>query len=181
MREEWKDITGYEGLYQVSNTGKVKSLERTIWNSGRGCYRTVPERILKAKSNCNGYITVQLYKEGKKKYCRINRLVAIAFIPNPDNLPEVNHKDKIRTNNCVQNLEWCTKQYNIEYSKAKAVIGINKVSGLIVEFPSAYEAERVLSVTHQNVCACCNGKLKSAKGYYWMYADESEEVANEQE
>ena len=176
MREEWRDIKGFEGLYQVSNTGKVKSLERTVWN-GRG-YRTVPEKIMKTHDNGKGYLQVKLCKDGKGKKYKINRLVAQAFLDNPNNLPEVNHKDKIRTNDNVDNLEWCTKQYNIDYSLSKAVIGINKISGLIIEFPSLMEAERQTGINHGNVCKCLKGNLKSTGGFYWIYA-ESEEVANE--
>ena len=171
MREEWRDIEGYKGLYQVSNMGRVKSLNYN---------RTGRERIMKGLDNGHGYLFVQLCKDGKAKNCRINRLVAMAFIPNPDNLPEVNHKDKIRTNNRVDNLEWCTTQYNIEYSQGKAVIGISKVSGLILEFPSTREASRQTDISHSNICACLKGRQKSAGGFYWQYVD-SEEVCDEQE
>ena len=171
--EEWKDIEGYEGYYQISNMGRVKSLERTVWN-GRG-YQKVPEKILKGMDNGKGYLRVELCKEGKVKTCRIHRLVAMAFIPNPNNLPEVNHKDKIRTNNKVENLEWCTTKYNIVYSQAKAVIGIDKVSGLILKFPSIMEAERQTGISNKHICRCLKGNLKSTGGFYWHYAD-SEEV-----
>ena len=169
MEEIWRDIEGFEGKYQVSNTGKVKSLNYR--NTGK-------EKILKGGDNGYGYLKVGLCKDGKEKTCRINRLVAQAFIPNPDNLPEVNHIDKCKTNNCVENLEWCTSQYNTEYSQAKAVIGINKISGLILEFPSIREASRVTGTNISSITRCCQGKLKSAKGFYWHYAD-SEEVDHE--
>lgn len=165
MREEWRDIKGFEGKYMVSNLGIVKSLNYN---------RTGKEGILEGYDKGKGYLYVNLYKDGKMKNCRINRLVAQAFLENPDNLPEVNHKDENPKNNRVENLEWCTKQYNVEYSQAKAVIGINKVSGLIVEFPSAHEAERQTGINHSNICACCNGRKKSAGGYYWHYADEDD-------
>ena len=171
--EEWRDIKGWEGLYQVSNLGRVKSLERKVWNSrGRGYYMTIPEKILDGYDYGHGYLYVQLSKDGNVKHCRINRLVAQAFLDNPSNLPEVNHKDKIRTNNRVDNLEWCTTKYNAEYSLAKAVIGINKVSGLILEFPSTMEAERCTGINHSHICNCLKGKRKSAGGFYWMYAEE---------
>ena len=161
--EEWRDIKGYEGKYMVSNLGRVKSLNYN---------KTGKEGILKGVDNGDGYLVVELSKDGKGKTCRINRLIAQAFIPNPDNLPEVNHKNEDKTDNRVENLEWCTKQYNIEYSKAKAVIGINKVSGLILEFPSAMEAERQTGINNSNIIACCKGKrYKSAGGYIWFYAD----------
>ena len=167
MREEiWRDIKGYEGKYMVSNLGRVKSLNYN---------KTGKEKIMKGVPDGYGYFQLSLCKEGKVKNCRINRLVAQAFIPNPDNLPEVNHKDKIRTNNRVDNLEWCTTQYNVEYSKAKAVIGINKVSGLILEFPSANEAKRQTGINQSNIIQCCKGRRNSAGGFYWHYV-ESEEV-----
>ena len=170
MEEIWRDIKGYEGKYMVSNLGRVKSLNYR--NTGK-------EGIMKGRDDGNGYLKVQLCKDGKVKNCRINRLVAMAFIPNPNNLPEVNHKDKIRTNNHMENLEWCTSQYNIEYSQAKAVIGINKVSGLILEFPSLMEASRQMGISQGNITMCCQGKkYKSAGGFYWHYAD-SEEVCDE--
>ena len=161
-KEIWKDILGYEGKYMVSNWGRVKSLNY---------HRTGKEKILKGCDNGDSYLRVMLSKEGKNKQYRINRLVAQAFIENPDNLPEVNHKDKVRTNNCVDNLEWCTTQYNIDYSLSKAIIGINKVSGLILEFPSIAEAERQTGISKGNICSCLKGNYKSAGGYVWFYAD----------
>ena len=172
MKEEiWKDIQGYEGLYMVSNLGRVKSLNY---------HRTGKERIMKPSDNGHGYLFVVLCKDGKDKNCRINRLVAQAFLPNPNNLPEVNHKDENPKNNRVENLEWCSRQYNVDYSLSKAVIGIDKVSGLILEFPSTREAERQTGISKGNICDCLKGRQKSAGGFYWQYAD-SEEVANEQE
>lgn len=185
MREEWRDIKGFEGLYQISNMGNVKSLERTVWNS-RGYYVTVPERIRKARKNRYGYLYVALWKEGKRKQYMIHRLVASAFLNNADNLPEINHKDEDKTNNTVDNLEWCDRSYNCNYGTrnkkisekmtnssklGKSVIGINKVSGLIVEFPYVREASRQTGINSGNICACCNGKKKSAGGYIWFYAD----------
>lgn len=160
--EIWKDIAGYEGKYQVSNRGRVKSLNYN---------RTGQERILKVGNVGNGYLGVILYKNGKIKRCKIHRLVTTAFIPNPDNLPEVNHKDKNKTNNCVDNLEWCTTQYNIDYSKSKQVIGIHKVTGLILEFSSTMEAERITNIPNGNISKCCKGRRKSAGGYIWMYTE----------
>ncbi len=175
MKEIWRDIKGFEGKYQVSNTGKVKSLNYR---------RTGKEKIMKASENEYGYLFVELCKDGKTKTCRINRLVAMAFIPNPDNLPEVNHKNEDKTDNRVENLEWCSRLYNVNYGtgikrraekRGKPVIGINKVSGLILEFPSIMEAERQTGISNRNICACLKGRRKSAKGYTWHYAD-SEEV-----
>ena len=106
MKEEWKDIKGYEGLYQVSNLGRVKSL---------GNNKSKKEKILDPKPNMYGYKEVRLSKEGKRKPYKVHRLVAIYFIPNPNNYKEVNHKDEDKTNNHVSNLEWCDRKYNINY------------------------------------------------------------------
>ena len=177
--EEWRDIKGFEGLYQVSNKGNVKSLERKVWDS-RGYYRTVTEKILKANKKGRGYLYVTLSKDGIDDDYYVHQLVACAFIPNPQGLPEVNHLSEDKENNCVENLEWVSHEYNANYGtrnkriaekNSKPIYGINKVSGLIVEFPSIMEAEKVLGIAQQNICACCKGKLKSCGGYYWMYKD----------
>lgn len=111
--ETWKDIKGYEGLYQVSTMGRVKSLKRTRKTNGKNA--VVRERILTPYTNPYGYVNYYLRREGEKKGYRINRLVAQTFIPNPNNLPYVNHKDENKLNNCVDNLEWCTALYNNNY------------------------------------------------------------------
>lgn len=121
MTEEiWKDITGYEGLYQVSNLGRVKSL----YDGGHKCFRYL---ILKPSIN-NGYLYVKLTVNGKCKSKAIHRLVAEAFIPNPDNLEQINHIDENKQNNNIENLEWCTRSYNLTYGtrirRFKETIGI---------------------------------------------------------
>ena len=105
MTEEeiWCPIRGYEGIYEVSDQGRVKSI-------GYG-----KERILRPVRNNNGYLLVGLRKNREQKWYLVHRLVAQAFIPNPDNLPQVNHKDENKTNNSVQNLEWCDRKYNCNY------------------------------------------------------------------
>lgn len=99
--EEWKNIIGYEGLYEVSNKGNVRNVRRNT--------------LLKLSKNYYGYIRVALSKNGIKTWLRVHRLVAQAFLPNPDNLPQINHKDEDKLNNCVENLEWCTAKYNNNY------------------------------------------------------------------
>ena len=174
--EIWKPIEGFEGYYQISNMGRVKSLERTVRNS-RGC-RTVAERILNPQSNSKGYLYVNLYKDGKMKRCRVNRLVAQAFLPNPDNLPCINHKDENKQNNCMDNLEWCSRSYNLTYNdrakkvsekNKKPIYSINKVSGLIMYWNSAKEASRVLGIAPQSISNCLKGRHKSIKGYTFFY------------
>lgn len=110
MNEIWKDIEGYEGLYQVSNLGRVRSVDRI---GGRG--RRFNGRILKPKVKTGGYLLVNFSKEGKRKMFSVHRLVAQAFIPNPEGLPQINHKDENPSNNRVENLEWCDGKYNCNY------------------------------------------------------------------
>ena len=184
MEEVWKDIKGYEGKYQISNMGRVKSLN----------YRhTGKEGIMKGVADGYGYLQVKLWKDGKDKKYMINRLVAQAFLPNPDNLPEVNHKDEDKTNNKVENLEWCTRAYNLTYNGraekvgkklrgrklteehikkiSKPVFSVDKESGLIMWWKSAREAERQTGINNSNIIACCKGKVNSAGGHIWFYAD----------
>ena len=108
--EVWKDIEGYEGLYQVSNFGNIKSLPR-IRHNGKGTY-IQKEKLLKQTFTSTGYKKVELCKDGKRKGFKVHRLVAIAFIPNPDNKPEVNHIDGNKINNNIDNLEWVTSSEN---------------------------------------------------------------------
>ena len=105
MIEEWRPIEGYEGLYEVSNTGQVRSLDRFYYRLHKG-------KVLSPTKDRYGYLTVTLNCNGKSKTIKIHRLVAQAFLLNPDNLPQVNHKDEVKTNNNVDNLEWCTAKYN---------------------------------------------------------------------
>lgn len=118
MEEIWKDIQGYEGLYQISNYGRVKSLERIVRKSN-GVLQPRQERIMAKRVSTDGYYIAKLSRDGHSKSIAIHRLVASHFIPNPNNLPEVNHKDFDRTNNHVDNLEWCTHLDNIKYSWAE--------------------------------------------------------------
>ena len=183
-KEIWKDIEGYEGLYEVSNMGRVKSLERTVWDN-RGYYRTVPERIMKGKKSGSGYLQVHLSKDGKKKWYLIHRLVAeafIQFVPEANISYEVDHRNTVRTDNRVSNLCYVTSsqnshnpktmERNINHPKlSKPIFGVDKITGLIVEFPSIKEAERTLGISHGNICSYLKGKKKSCGGFYWMYAD----------
>ena len=114
MIEEWRPIEGYEGLYEVSNTGRVRSLDRYVKSKGES-YRLHKGKMLSPVIKDNGYLQLKLYCNGKlyKKY--VHRLVAQAFIPNPDNLPEVNHRDEDKTNNRADNLEFCDHKYNMNF------------------------------------------------------------------
>lgn len=169
MNEEWRDIEGYEGLYQVSNLGRVKSLK---YRGHEGCIGILTPRL-----DGKEYETVALYKGGKVRNTKIHRLVAQAFIPNPNNYPQVNHKDEDKTNNNVDNLEWCTNEYNHNYgtrnervakSLSKKVICIT--TGEI--FNSMREACRKYDINTGRMTECCQGKRKTAGGYKWEYFKE---------
>ena len=118
MIEEWRPIEGYEGLYEVSNLGRVRSLDMYV-KVGYGNYRLHKGKVLSPTKNKNGYLKVNLYCNGKQKTIDVHRLVTEAFLPNPDNLPQVNHKDENKTNNRVENLEWCDVKYNLSYGTAR--------------------------------------------------------------
>ena len=165
MMEVWKDIKGYEGLYQVSNLGRVKSLDYKC---------TGKERLLSAGKGKDGYLHVVLCKDRKKKTCSVHRLAAEAFIPNPYGLPQVNHKDEIKTNNVVTNLEWCDNKYNSNYGTrneriSKPVYQYTKDGSLVRSYPSAIEAERKSGYHQGHISACCLGKRKQHKGFIWTY------------
>ena len=136
--EEWKDIEGYEGIYQISNYGNVKSLERDIIDKS-GKKRHNKERILKHNIDKYGYVYYWLYNNGYKKCIKGHKLVAKYFLPNPYNLPIINHKDENKSNNNVDNLEWCTYEYNLNYGtrSKKYIKSVNMIdinTNLIVYF-----------------------------------------------
>lgn len=156
--EIWKDIKGYEGYYQVSNQGNVKTIKDSI-NKLRA-FGSLP----------SGYKQVTLCKDGKCKSFLVHRLVAEAFIPNPDNLPIINHKDEDKTNNIVSNLEWCTYQYNTQYSLGRKIAQIDIRTGKVIcIWDSTRQIERELGFRHQNIVTCCNGTFSTAYKYRWEY------------
>ena len=195
MIEEWKDIEGYEGLYQVSTLGRVKSLK--YWGGKRTA-------ILSQAKRKDGYLMVGLSRDGITKSKSVHRLVAQAFIPNPNNLEMINHKDEVPDNNCVSNLEWCSRSYNQLYSiglhpERKMLFGnnFNGVNGVnnspfikkgnphkchrkvvqktkdgevLMIFDNAASAGKALNVTSNNITSTCkdneSGKFKRKHSAY---------------
>lgn len=182
MEEIWKDIRDYEG-YQVSNLGNVRSLDYK---------HTGKVQVLKPGKKGNGYLYLRLYKDGKIKDCYVHRLVAQAFLPNPDNLPQVNHKNENPSNNRVENLEWCSAEYNSNYgtrnqrvsevkrgtprseeTKRKLSIPVaqySKEGKLIAIYYAGKDASKQTGIRNSSISNCCRGKYKSAGGFIWKYA-----------
>lgn len=163
MQEIWKDVPKYEGIYKISNKGRLYSVKRY--------------KILKPYTDKHGYKRIGLSHNKASYYTSIHRLVASAFLPNPNSLPQVNHKDENPSNNCVENLEWCSAQYNINYGnrnakvsdKAYGIAQYTKDHVFIANYPSIrYIVER-FGYRESNLYKCCQGKRKSAYGYIWEY------------
>ena len=180
MQEVWKDVVGFEGLYQVSNMGRVKALAKIRYGRTAATKsRLYPEKILKNHVDLAGYCQVQLWRDGAGKMYGLHRLVAQAFIPNPKSLPCVNHKDEIKGNNSASNLEWCDYTYNNNYGTARKrsakklsrPIVCMDLSGKIVRrFKSQKEAVTLLGLSsNAHISSCCHGKVKSAHGYMWAF------------
>ena len=179
--EEWKTIENYDN-YQVSNFGRVKSLK------GK-------EKILKPSNDKDGYQVIGIYKNGKQKLFKIHRLVANAFIDNPNNLPQVNHIDENPSNNHVDNLEWCNCKYNNNYGtrnerhsitisgennpmysklgkdcpNSKQVIQLTLDGDYIKSWDSVMDIQRTLGYHQGNISSCCRGKQKTSNGFIWQY------------
>lgn len=176
--EEWRDIKGYEGLYQVSNEGRVKSLPRT-WMCGRyGTVRHNDEKMMKLCDNGEGYLRVNLSKNGKTKWYLVHRLVGEMFIPNPHNLPEINHKNECTTENSVENLEWCGRLYNINYGTritkmSKPVEAVDDNGNIVYSFDSMREARRN-GFADANILACIKGIFEKAYKLKWRYKKEDD-------
>lgn len=179
MEEIWKDIKGYEGWYQVSNLGRVRSLDRYVNGNGISCdFQFMKGKILKGIPDKLGYIRVNLRRNASYNIRLVHQLVAEAFIDNPDNLPYINHKDEHPENNVVDNLEWCTPKYNVNYgtsierssrTKWRKVIQFDKEGNEIARWDSLKEAAKFIGRAQQNISRCCRGKAPSCGGYIWRY------------
>ena len=185
--EIWKPISGYEGVYEVSNLGRVRSCDRfVVCNDGRKYKRK--GKVLHQSYDANKYYKVALCKNGKQKNFSVHRLVAQAFLPNPENKEQVNHKDETRTNNRVENLEWATTSENINYgtrnervakavskTKSKPVLQFTREGKFIAEFYGASEANRNTGICVSSIHRVARGvkRYKTAGGYIWKYKEEA--------
>lgn len=167
--EEWRDVRGYEGMYEVSNYGRVRSLPRGNTKGG-----------ILAERNNHGYVSVHLANHGSQAYPRVHRLVAEAFLQNPMHLPFVNHIDEDKRNNRSDNLEWCTAKYNANYgtrnermgkTKRRAVQMYSIKGELITEFPSIRAAAEFTGTHQSSISSACAGRLNKAGGYIWKYKE----------
>lgn len=167
--EHWKDIPGYEGLYQISDMGNVKKI-----------YKTSPGYIKKPSTDKDGYQRVMLSKNNTTKNYFVHRLVAIAFVENPCGHPVVNHKDENKSNNCADNLEWCTVKYNTRYNNShvkrvkklkKPILQMTLDGKVVARWDSRSDIERSLGYNGSVISACCLGypSAKTAYGYRWEF------------
>jgi hypothetical protein len=182
--EIWKEVVGYDN-YEVSNLGNIRSKNRIIVDINNVTY-THKLRPIKQAKNRGGYYQVPLRINGKSKTISVHRLVAEAFIDNPENKPEVNHKDGDKSNCNVFNLEWNTHAENLQHAArtgllkngigidsplSKTVIQLNEVGNILNKFNGISEAYRKTGINYQNISSCCLGRRKSAGGYYWKFLD----------
>jgi hypothetical protein len=182
--EIWKDISGYEGLYQVSNMGRVKSLTRKVRN--RSGYRTVPSRILKNKPSKHGYYFVGLSKKNISRTKSVHVLVAKAFLSNPMKKRTVNHKFGDRTDNRSEMLEWMTYSENNKHSydilnrkpNSKAINQFTKFGHFIKKWDSISDVKRELNINISNISQACRKLRKTAGGFKWGFCTDLENRLN---
>ena len=160
MKEIWKDVEGYEGLYQISNLGKVRNKNQLI--------KSFPDKL--------GYRNVFLFKSNKKQTKKLHRLVAQAFIENPNNYPIINHKNGIKNDNRIENLEWTTYKNNSIYAVKNGLIKTKKVMCLETHkiYESIKEASKEVGVFDGHITKVCKGQRKTTGGFHWAYIEGSE-------
>ena len=187
MKEIWKDIKGYEGLYQISNLGMVKRIKRNLYvNAYNKSIVINAEKILKLNHVKSGYIFITLTANNTKRTLKVHRLVAETFIPNPENKPEVNHINGDKCDNRVENLEWCTHAENMNHASKNNLLHIQSGNNnnknkkinqytldnkLIKKWHSIYEITKETGFERHGITRCCTNKLKTYKGYIWKYAE----------
>lgn len=182
--EIWRVYPDYD-FVEASNLGRVRTKDRTVTRSN-GRKQFVKGRILKQFSNNKGYMCVSFGSRGKQVYLLVHRIIATSFLPNPNNLPEVNHKDNDRTNNVASNLEWCTSEYNIAYREKygvsakeftkvlrKSVIAVKPETSEVFWFKSQREAARKLGVFQPSISAVIKGRLNKTGDFWFCNADEN--------
>lgn len=172
-KEIWKAVNGYEGFYEVSSIGRVRSVPRTIISSG---FPRKRQSKMLAASDYGGYCKVTLQKDGSRKTKLVHQLVAAAFIENPNNYKTINHIDENPKNNSVENLEWCTQKYNINYgsrtermkiTKGHPVFQYDANMNLICEYVSQASAAKENGFSQPKICSACNTPGRRYKGFYW--------------
>jgi hypothetical protein len=186
MEEIWKPVVGYENAYEVSNLGRVRSVDKYVNHNPSGMALRKGQ-IRKQILTKDGYCRVSLWDKYKGRYFAVHRLVAMAFIPNPDNLPCVNHKDENPQNNRADNLEWCSVLYNGGYgtkglrcskSQSKQVAQYDKEGNLLKVYIGPVYAEKETGINQCAIRNCCLGHSKTAGGYVWKYLIEGKRVTN---
>lgn len=179
INEVWKSIDGYDGYYEVSNLGNIRSVDRCVIASN-GAKKYFKGQQLKTWHSHNGYVLCNLKKNGKSKTVRVNRIVAQTFIPNPYNHPVINHINFDKDDNCVDNLEWCSHKYNINYTynncmskSQKHVLKLDPYTLQVLdEYISLADAARNNNCYFQNISRCCYNKDYKCGGYKWRFAND---------